>query len=223
MRNRLGWVICGAFVCGYLAARGSIGGPAGAAPADVHGAVGVAVAGYQTSKGSYVLWSDGHISNAVSGATVNAAPETTGAYTPVSGVTASTFPKSAMVGSPWVAVSTLPLPTGTDILFSNGAVMKPSDSGAGAGNSSTGARYVDFSGSSPQNPKTGTGGITYVLNKVSFDPPFAAPPLVLAISFNLAAGPAPQVATWSSTTDSATAPTGGSPFLQLLIALPVSN
>ena len=54
-------VLLGAFLCGYLSAHGRIGPPAGAAPADVHGSVGVAVTGFQTSAGSYVLWSDGDI------------------------------------------------------------------------------------------------------------------------------------------------------------------
>ena len=216
-------VLLGAFLCGYLSAHGRIGPPAGAAPADVHGSVGVAVTGFQTSAGSYVLWSDGHISNAATGLTVNPSPQTSGAYATPTVFVASTVPKTVVSGSPSVAVSTLPTTAATLVLFANGAILKPSDVGASAPSSKGNVRFVQGLGST--GAPVSSGDIAFGPPTVSssvvvnFNPPFTDTPLVLGIlaggggyaSSVLSAGTIPQnvvplVSTTSSATLSSTAP-----------------
>lgn len=182
------WLLIGAFTLGFVAARGQILRPAGAAPTDVHGALGVAVTGYKTSKGSYLLWTDGHITSATTGQPVIAGVSTAGSYLAAPGVTASTMPAGAMVGSPYVAVGVLPIGSNTDVVFSNGAVMKPNDAGASAGSASGGVRFVH----GPTVTRTAGPTTTYCSSgdislspdglTATFDPPFTNSPLVYVIN-----------------------------------------
>lgn len=97
-----------------------------AAPSDVRGSDNVAVASYSTSKGSYVLWSSGRITNAETGK--NVAPP----YSPVKGFVKASPTSKMPLGSPNVAVDYLQNSDGTFTIYADGSVMKADDEGASA-------------------------------------------------------------------------------------------
>lgn len=97
-----------------------------AAPSDIRGSGNVAVASYTTTKGSYILWSSGRITDAESGKDV--APP----YSPASGFARAAVERGAPVGAPRVAVDYVQNAEGTYTLFGDGSVQKADDEGASA-------------------------------------------------------------------------------------------
>lgn len=119
---------------GNLLPRNSLGRHAEAAPADVFGSPNVAVDTYRNTHGTFVLWSDGRITNAETGQLENA----NGDYSPA---TAADPPfqnpvleNNRPLGSPNVAIKAVPRHDATYVLFSDGKFRKPNDVDA-AGNS----------------------------------------------------------------------------------------
>lgn len=150
------------------------GRPAQAAPQDVHGSPATAVTSYRTQKGSYVLWADGHISNAKTGQHLGKCKTT-----PISGYTDPQLAGSSSQGSPHVAVAVVPEKDATYVLFANGVVREPEDPGAAerpAGQVTWGV--VDASG----NVLSGSGDFTVSMASgrqvVIFDKPFTEVPCV---------------------------------------------
>lgn len=95
-----------------------------AAPSDVKGSGNMAVASYTTTKGTYILWSSGRITEAESGKDV--APP----YGPAPGFAKAPAEKGAPAGSPRVAVDYIQNSEGTYTLFADGSVQKADDEGA---------------------------------------------------------------------------------------------
>jgi hypothetical protein len=126
-------VVTSLFV-GNLLPRQSWGREAEAAPSDVFGSPNVAVDTYRNTHGTFVLWSDGRITNAETGQTENG----NGDYSP--GTSADppfqdpVLENNRPLGSPNVAIKAVPRHDATYVLFSDGKFRKPNDADA-AGNS----------------------------------------------------------------------------------------
>ncbi len=158
-----------------------------AAPSDVRGSGNSAVASYTTSKGSYLLWSSGRITDTKTGQDV--APP----YGPAPGFAQAAKLRAEPSGSPNVAVDYVQNATGTYTLFADGSVLKADDEGAsappGMGEVITGVidpgvlqtsastMIVSGTGFSTQNPTNVAGqpGI----NNIVFDEPFDEVPVVI--------------------------------------------
>lgn len=102
-----------------------------AAPADVVGSANVAVDTYRNAKGTYVVWADGRITNAQSGAEVNPRRGVSGSYDDPAGFTNPHLDDHAPGGSPNVAVKTVSRSDATYVLFADGKLKKPHDGNAG--------------------------------------------------------------------------------------------
>lgn len=104
-----------------------------AAPSDIMGSPNIAVRSYRTTKGTFVLWSDAHISAAI---------ETKAKRPPGTIVTATDAyedrteppqrPKGRPIGSPNVPVDVVQDSEGTVVLFADGTTRKPQDAEASA-------------------------------------------------------------------------------------------
>ena len=108
--------------------------PAQAAPGDVYGSANVAVDTYRNSKGTYVLWADGRVTDAKGAANDMGHPY----RDPDSSAEIGAPPHSQgkPQGSPNVAVKAIPRPDATYVLFSDGKLRKPNHADAAAAGSS---------------------------------------------------------------------------------------
>ncbi|CAN0386079.1 unnamed protein product, partial [Phaeothamnion confervicola] len=157
-------------------------GDASAAPTDVFGSQNVAVDVFTNSGGTYVLWSDGSLSD-----TKVPGPPTqvnyslpTGASPPINNPT--TYAAGKPKGSPHVALKAIPRADATYVMFADGSLkMPPSPFNSTA---AVPARIVTGTVNYNGSPGGGVGftssqtGDVGVFNVV-FDPPFQSPPAVL--------------------------------------------
>ena len=158
----------------------------GAAPADVFGSPNVPVQSYRNRNGSFVVWADGHISEAATGNTVNPASDVSDAYLDATadGFSKPRITQGRALGSPHVPISVVQTSKGSFVLFADGSTMKPKDVNAAAAPIVTSAiRWARYNAAS--NSVVGSSGdITVVHNgqgsyTVNFNPPFTKTPSVV--------------------------------------------
>ncbi|MBI3928098.1 MAG: hypothetical protein HY319_21320 [Armatimonadetes bacterium] len=123
-------LVLGAFVTGILTSHTIFLRRLEAAPADVIGSPNVAVCGYKTNAGSFVLYSDGRIVELPSD--VGGVPQvvvenaqTPGEYLDAPSNFAPLTVEQRSQGSPNVAVGVMPTKAATYVLFANGSVKRP--------------------------------------------------------------------------------------------------
>ncbi len=181
-------IVLGATLFGCLFGAQRLIPKVDAAPKDVLGSPNVAVSGYKTLSGSYVLYSDGRIvsipadSSSLPTIVVENA-QTVGEYLdPPSNFKMPVVDKRSK-GSPNVAVGVIPSYKGTFILFSDGSLKRPKHDGAAQappGNPVTGfvtglekraqgCRVTSWASGNPQQGAT-----------VVFDTPYDKTPSVTA-------------------------------------------
>ena len=150
-----------------------------AAPSDIRGSDNTAVDTYRNSAGTYVVWSSGRITDVTNPSTDLGQPYTT--PTASTGIVAPGYQTGHTLGSPNVAVKAVSRKDGTFILFADGTLRVPSDSGARAGSAipgrilrgSVNASGGATGGSDFSVARTATGTYT-----VTFDTPFTQTPSV---------------------------------------------
>lgn len=108
--------------------------PLEAAPADVTGSPNIAVDTYRNIAGTFILWSNGKITNAEGDPTDLGHPY--GAPPPEAKIGKQTLEAKRSLGSPKVAIKAIPRKDGTYILFADGTLQKPANGAAAAGDSS---------------------------------------------------------------------------------------
>lgn len=138
-------VVTSLFV-GNMLPRNSLGGPAEAAPSDVFGSPNVAVDTYRNTHGTFVLWSDGRITNAETGQQENASADYSAATSADPPFVDPALQPQRPLGSPHVAIKAVPRQDATYVLFSDGKFRKPQDADAGG---KSWAKTVVMMGSSP--------------------------------------------------------------------------
>lgn len=148
-----------------------------AAPSDIRGSDNMAVDTYRNSAGTYVVWSSGRITDVRSPSTDLGQPFTAPSVS--SGIVDPGYQSGQTLGSPNVAVKAIPREDGTYILFADGTLRVPSDSGARAPSAIPGKILrgsVSSAGSS-------TGGSGFTCSRtapgtytVTFDTPFDQTP-----------------------------------------------
>lgn len=186
-----GWqistLILGSLFLGSLSTQGRLISSADAAPADVVGSANIAVTGFETAGGYFMLWTDGHITTVpqTSGETaqvVNPSARTSGAYTDAPTHVAKPTPtKGQSSGSPHIAVGVVPAKGATYVLFADGSLRTPSSIDASRGQLSVrSARLSGYSFSRESGDKsiTITGDGTPGRYWVYFNPPFKNVPAV---------------------------------------------
>ena len=177
-------------------------GAAHANPQDVHGSPGVCVSSYTNSAGSWMLWADGHVTNAYSAANeTNSFNTTTQFGTPTKYL--------GVLGSPNVPTGVLQTVNGTYVAFADGSVKQPASVNASAAPSG-GYRMVwgFFTPGGPgakqpvvASSSTGADGLpdfTITTDKAGANPsktmyvvyntPFSVPPAVTCSDSALASG-----------------------------------
>ncbi|MBI3930333.1 MAG: hypothetical protein HY319_32655 [Armatimonadetes bacterium] len=182
-------VLASLWVGAFFASR-LVFGPAAAAPADVFGSPDVAVTGFQTTGGTFVLWSDGHITNVPTDGSAPTVVNGADAYKlPAAGTQTRPAPTAGKPqGSPNVAVGVLPTRSVTYVLFADGTAKIPLDDDAkkgppASGRVESGVYYGSVGGQdafystsgTALVPTSGVMSTTYVLQ---FDPPFDSAPIV---------------------------------------------
>jgi len=146
--------------------------PAHAAPTDVKGSPNIAVKSYTNRAGNFVLWADGHISNANTGVKV-VTPGT--GYGPAAGFTPSPKTPRRPGGSPSVAVDVIQDTTGTYVLFSDGSVRHPPVANAGAPGFGTTEIFYGKTfggGIASHSPNLTVSGTTVRFRTAFKEPPF---------------------------------------------------
>lgn len=150
-----------------------------AAPSDIRGSDNTAVDTYRNSAGTYVVWSSGRITDATSPGSDLGHPYTTPSVG--SGIVDPSYQTGHTLGSPNVAVKAVSRKDGSFILFADGTLRVPSDSGARAGSAIPG-RILRGSINAAGGTTGGTGFScsrtapgTYT---VTFDTPFDQTPSV---------------------------------------------
>lgn len=135
---QLSTLVFASLFAGSLCTHGHFSSIAEAAPADVKGSGNVAVCGYKTKGGSFVLFSNGKIVSipAETGKTpqvvvANAMQE--GEYLPAPSELKIPVEDRATKGSPNVAIGIVPTASGTYVLFANGDLRRPKNDPAAAG------------------------------------------------------------------------------------------
>lgn len=186
-----GWqistLILGSLFLGSLITQGRLSSTANAAPADVVGSANIAVTGFETAGGYFMLWTDGHITTVpqTTGETVqvvNPSARTSGAYTDAPAyVTKPTPAKGQSSGSPHIAVGVVPAKGATYVLFADGSLRTPSSIDASRGQLSVRSAVLNgktFSHESGDKGITfnGTGQVGEYW--VYFNPPFKNVPAV---------------------------------------------
>jgi len=101
-----------------------------AAPSDVFGSANVAVDTYRNQKGTFVVWSNGRVTNVESPAVDLGNPFRNPG--PSSGIRPPTFQDGRPLGSPNVAVKAVPRGDATYVLFSDGNLKLPGNDDAAA-------------------------------------------------------------------------------------------
>ena len=109
--------------------------PLEAAPADVTGSPNIAVDTYRNIAGTFILWSNGKITNAEGGPTDLGHPY--GPPPPEAKIGKQTLEEKRSLGAPKVAIKAIPRKDGTYILFADGTLQKPANGAAAAGDSSS--------------------------------------------------------------------------------------
>lgn len=121
-----------------------------AAPADVFGSPNIAVDTYRNVRGTFILWSDGKITNVDNGTTDLGRPYS--APPPSARISAPRLENGRPTGSPNVAVKAIPRPDFSFVLFADGTIKKPANADAAAGTSG-GTRVISgVVGADPSNP-----------------------------------------------------------------------
>jgi hypothetical protein len=128
---QLSTIVLGSLFLGSLSSQGLLSSKAEAAPADVKGSPNVAVDTYRNSAGTYILWSNGKITNADGDATDLGHPYTT--PDAAAKIGKQTLEPKKLLGSPNVAIKAIPRKDATYILFADGTLQKPASSAAYAG------------------------------------------------------------------------------------------
>jgi len=158
----------------------------GAAPANVYGSSNVPVQSYRNRNGSFIVWADGHISNAMTNISVNPASEITGSYldATVDGFAKPQMDSKKPMGSPNVPISVVQTSKGSFVLFADGTTLKPKDPDAAAPPIVTSAiRWARYDSTS--NTLVGSSGdisVTHIGQgsyTVTFNPPFKKTPSVV--------------------------------------------
>ncbi|MBT9582388.1 hypothetical protein IV102_03495 [bacterium] len=174
-------------ILGVWIGQGSYSGQSlGAAPNDVHGSPNVPVQSYRNRNGSFVVWADGHITNAMTGNTVNPPKEVSDSYldSAVDGFSKPGITNGSPLGSPYVPISVVQTSKGSFVLFADGSTMKPKDINAAAAPIVTSAiRWARYDSTS--NTVVGSSGDISVVHTgqgsytVTFTPPFTKTPSVV--------------------------------------------
>lgn len=105
-----------------------------AAPGEIAGSPNIAVDVYRNSAGTFILWSDGRLTNA-NGSTLDLGKPYQDPPA-AANIGRPTRESEGNLGAPEVAVQSLSRPDGTYILFGDGRLRRPSNSDAAAGASS---------------------------------------------------------------------------------------
>lgn len=103
---------------------------AGAAPGDVFGSANIAVDSYRNRKGTYVVWSNGRVTDVSNPANDLGHPFRDPDAT--AGITAARVQEGQALGSPNVAVKAIPRGDATYVLFSDGTLKLPANAEAAA-------------------------------------------------------------------------------------------
>jgi hypothetical protein len=162
-------------------------GDVNAAPSDVRGSGNIAVDSYKNSQGTFILYSDGRITNYDKGE--NVAPPYTDE---VPDYVKAGLERGLPTGSPNVAVGLVPHKSGTYVLFADGSIKNPVNANKGSSDNKILRGIIDTSvprttgstkivganeGWTMQRPTNAAGqpGV----NNVRFDEPYDEVPVVI--------------------------------------------
>ncbi len=151
-----------------------------AAPDDVRGSGNIAVCGYTNREGSFVLWSDGRITD-LSGSQVCSASS----YSSVSGYKKPKAVSGQISGSKNVAVGTIQAKGSTCVVFADGTVKKPASAKASAPpaeNNLIGGRIFIANSFASVGTASGNGWKAQLGKdglKITFNEPFSETPVIL--------------------------------------------
>lgn len=151
-----------------------------ASPDDVRGSGNIAVCGYTNKAGSFILWSDGRITD-LSGNQVCSSSS----YSAVSGYKKPKAVSGQIAGSKNVAVGIIQAQGSTCVVFADGTVKKPSNAKASAApseNNIIGGKIYIFSTFGDAGTASGNGWKAQLGKdglKVTFTEPFSEVPAIL--------------------------------------------